>query len=148
MGWRGMLRSANASARQARLEADRDLRYAQRQDERRERQLHDLRMKALAEQAKGEPGVWTAEYEAEIAADRAAAEAAERARVAHAASVAASNKGCLQALGVLVGLMVIAMISAGALTSCATCMSQYEIDTGGAPTTHPVKKNPPTRGKK
>lgn len=141
------MRSYQAAQRRAGAASEHDRRFAMRQMEQRRRHLEDLRMKALAEQAKGAPGVWTAEYEAEIAADQAAAEAAARADQDRAAEAARSSQGCLVVALSMVGLFVLMLFGACAISTCSTCANSYELNTG-ADHPAPVKTNRPARGKK
>lgn len=49
------------------IQADAARRRNQREADRDRHRLEDLRLKALGEQARGAPGVWTAEYQARLA---------------------------------------------------------------------------------
>lgn len=85
MGWRRFVISVSAAQRRAEREQDRARHRAQAEADREKRQLETLRMKALAEKARGKPGAWTEEYEGRIAALAHAKQgrAAARERVAH-----------------------------------------------------------------
>lgn len=123
-----------AKQRRRAEERDREAHRAQREADRERHQLEELRLKALGEQAKGKPGVWTAEYKGRLAAIKAQQEAAERRRRDMA-------KGCGTVALILLGLGSVSIVIL-LIVSAATALLP------GAPAPKPVPKTAPAKSRR